>query len=94
MIIGKLLLASTAASLLALATLAVSATSASAYIACNREGGDCWHADKKVAAPAAKLDYHADDWYFHQKWDADKDHHFRDYHEGRGYYKSGIWIQL
>jgi hypothetical protein len=92
--IRNMLVASTAATLLGVAALAVSATAASAYVACNRDGGDCWHADKKVNAPGAKFDYHPDDWYFHQHWDADKDHHFRDYHEGRGYYKGGIWIQL
>jgi hypothetical protein len=36
--------------------------------------------------------FHPDDWYFHQHWDADR--HFRDYHEGRGYYKDGVWITL
>jgi hypothetical protein len=94
MAIRKMLFASTAVTLLGAAGLAVSATGASAYVACNREGGDCWHTDKRVSAPGARFDYHPDDWYFHQKWDADKDHHFRDYHDGRGYYKSGIWIQL
>jgi hypothetical protein len=82
------------ASLLGLGVLAVTAGTASAYVACNRDGGDCWHTDKKVRAPGESFDYHPDDWYFHQHWDADKDHHFRDYHEGRGYYKGGVWIQL
>ena len=86
--------AAAVATLLGVGTLLATTGAASAYIACNRDGGDCWHADKKVKAPSAKLDYHPDDWYFHQKWDADKDHHYRDYHEGRGYYKGGIWIQL
>jgi hypothetical protein len=35
-----------------------------------------------------------DDWYFHQHWDGDRDRHYRDYHEGRGYYKGGVWVQL
>jgi hypothetical protein len=70
--------------------LIASAGTASAYVACN--GSDCWHTDKRVSAPGMKFEYHPDDWYFHQKWDAD--HHFRDYHEGRGYYKGGVWITL
>ena len=59
--------------------------------ACN-PGGDCWHTDSRVTAPGVTFDYHPDDWYFHQHWDAD--HHFRDYHTGRGYYKGGVWITL
>jgi hypothetical protein len=93
MIVRKLIFAS-AAMLLGVAGMAASTTSASAYVACNHDGGDCWHSDKKVSAPGARFDYHPDDWYFHQHWDSDKDHHFRDYHEGRGYYKGGVWIQL
>ena len=69
------------------------AAPASAYVACNREG-DCWHTEKRVTAPGVRFDYHPDDWYFHQKWESDKDHHYRDYHEGRGYYKGGVWITL
>ena len=92
--IKNLLFASLAATLLGAAGLAVSASGAGAYVACNHDGGDCWHTDKKVKAPGVTFDYHPDDWYFHQHWDADKDHHFRDYHEGRGYYKGGIWVQL
>ena len=73
--------------------LTLTATSASAYVACNRDG-DCWHTEKRVTAPGVHFDYHPDDWYFHQHWDNDRDHHFRDYHEGRGYYKGGVWITL
>jgi hypothetical protein len=66
---------------------------ASAYVACNHEGGDCWHTEQRVRAPDAHIDYHPDHWYFHQKWEGN-DRHFRGYHEGRGYYRNGIWIQL
>ena len=71
--------------------LVVSATGAGAYVACNRDG-DCWHTDKKLHAPGVTFAFHPDDWFFHQKWDAD--HHFRDYHEGRGYYRNGVWVTL
>ena len=83
----KLLLAAGMAAGLSLAA----AAPASAYIACNHEG-DCWHTDKRVNGPGVHFDFHPDDWYFHQKWDNDR--HYRDYHEGRGYYKSGVWITL
>ena len=81
-----------ATAFLGLAGLAASATGASAYVACN--GGDCWHTDARPRAPGVTFAVHPDDWYFHQNWAADKDHQFRDYHAGRGYYKGGIWITL
>jgi hypothetical protein len=65
---------------------------ASAYIACNHEG-DCWHTEGRYSAPGVRFDYHPDDYYFHQRWDGGN-RHFRDYHEGRGYYRGGIWIGL
>ena len=93
MTIRKQILTTSAAAILALAGLAASSVAATAYIGCNREGGDCWHSESKVRAPGARLEYHPDDWYFHQKWDGG-DRHYRDYHEGRGYYKGGVWITL
>jgi hypothetical protein len=67
------------------------AAPASAYIACNRDG-DCWHTENRIDRPEARFDYHPDDWYFHRHWDSDREHHYRDYHEGRGYYRGGVWI--
>ena len=79
------------AALMATGVLAITAAPASAYVACNSEG-DCWHTDTRVAAPGVHFEYHPDDWYFHQHWDGDR--HFRDYHDGRGYYRGGVWITL
>ena len=73
------------------AALTISTMGASAYVACNHEG-DCWHTESRVRAPGVTFEYHPDDWYFHQHWDAG--HHFRDYHEGRGYWRSGVWVTL
>jgi hypothetical protein len=87
------LLAVSASVALGLLGLVAVAQPASAYMACNRDGGDCWHTDSRVHAPGVRFDYHPDDWYFHQKWDGG-DRHYRDYHEGRGYYKGGVWIGL
>jgi hypothetical protein len=89
----KALSATAFAALMATGALAATMGTASAYMACNRDGGDCWHTEKRVTAPGVRFDYHPDDWYFHQKWDGG-DRHYRDYHEGRGYYKGGIWIGL
>ena len=65
---------------------------ASAYIACNREG-DCWHTESRVAPPGVRFEFHPDDWYFHRHWD-DGRMHYREYHEGRGYWRNGVWITL
>jgi hypothetical protein len=64
---------------------------ASAYVVCNPDG-DCWHSDSRIHAPGVTFTYHPDDWYFHQTWDAN--HHWRDYHAGRGYWRGGIWVTL
>ena len=88
----KILLSASAAALLALGGLGFSSVAANAYMACNRDG-DCWHTESRVRAPGVRFDYHPDHWYFHQKWDGG-DRHYRDYHEGRGYYKGGVWIAL
>ena len=69
------------------------AAPASAYIACNHDG-DCWHTHSRVKVPGVTFEYHPDSWYFGQHWDADPNRHFRDYHEGRGYYRGGVWVTL
>ena len=77
----------------AFAAFAAGTTAASADIACNHEG-DCWHTDHRYRAPGVTFDYHPDDWYFHRHWEAERDRHWRDYHEGRGYYRNGVWVTL
>jgi hypothetical protein len=73
---------------LALGALALSAQGAAAYVACNGEGA-CWHADRHYRAPGVA--WHPDNWYFHQNLDKD---HWMGHHEGRGYYRGGVWIGL
>ena len=65
---------------------------ASAYIACNREG-DCWHTEDRIAPPGVHFEFHPDDWYFHRHWN-DPHMRWREYHEGRGYWRGGVWITL
>jgi hypothetical protein len=89
----KLLFSGAAMSVLTLAAVTLSAGSAAAYVACNHEG-DCWHTEARVTTPGVTFDYHPDDWYFHRHWDSDREHHWRDYHEGRGYYRGGVWVTL
>ena len=72
--------------------LVAASAPASARVVCNRDG-DCWHTESAPRVPGVKFETHPDDWYFHQHWDG-ADRHYRDYHEGRGYYRSGVWITL
>ena len=92
MVLKKLVSTACISALLAFAGVAASSVGASAYLACNHEG-DCWHTDRRVHVPGVTFSFHPDDWYFHQRWDGG-DRHYRDYHEGRGYYKGGVWITL
>jgi hypothetical protein len=73
-------------------TLVGMAGSASAYVACNREG-DCWHTEQRYSRPGVRFDYHPDDYYFHQRWD-DGRRHWREHRDGRGYYRNGIWLNF
>jgi hypothetical protein len=92
MSVKKFVLMSVAAAGLGASALALSATGASAYIACN-DAGDCWHTDTRYSPPGVTFAYHPDDWYFHRHWGDDR-YHWRDYHEGRGYYRGGVWVTL
>ena len=64
---------------------------ASAAVVCNR-AGDCWHVDKRVVYPRQRFEYHPDSWYFHQKWEADKNRRWHEHHDDRGYYENGAWV--
>ena len=87
------LFAASVAALLGASGLVLSSTNASAYVACNAEG-DCWHTDQRYHPPGVTFTYHPDDWYFHRHWADEHDRHWREYHEGRGYWRNGVWIQL
>ena len=81
----------TKAFLVGASALALTATSASAAIVCNGEG-DCWHVKAKSDyRPELKLNVHPDNW----KWaEAEgKNHRWRE-HEGHGYWRSGVWVDL
>ena len=79
-------------SLVVLGTALALSAPASAYVYCN--SGDCWHSDDRFRAHGVTVERHPDDWYFHQHWDRDRDHHWHDYHDGRGYWRGGVWITL
>ncbi len=80
------------AALLSTAAFAISAGSAAAYVVCNDEG-DCWHTDYRYHyRPGIHVEFHPDGWYFHRDWDNDRDRHWRGHHEGRGYWRNGVWV--
>ena len=85
---------SAAAIALLMGTGALVATTApaSARMVCDSYG-DCWHTDHRYKyGRDVGAQSHNDDWYFHQRWSDDKQRHYRDANDGRGYYKSGVWI--
>ena len=93
MMIKKIVLQAALGASIAAGALAATAAPAAAYVACNREG-DCWHTDRRYRVPGVTFSYHPDDWYFHQRWDNDRNRRFREYHEGRGYWRGGVWINI
>jgi hypothetical protein len=93
MILRKILLSGVAAALFGVLGVAATATSASAYVVCNRDG-DCWHTDRRDRVPGVRFEYHPDDWYFHQRWNDNRDRHWRERREGRGYWRNGVWLQF
>ena len=83
----KKLMQGASAALIAAAALAITATSASANVVCNGEG-ECWHVqDHYNYDPAFGVTVHPDNW----KW-GDADHYRWREHEGRGYWKGGVWV--
>jgi hypothetical protein len=91
MSITKILSSTAIAAGIALGGLAFTAPSASAYVACS--GNECWHVDRRYHyAPGVVVVHHPDDWYFHHNWQADHTYAWREHHEGRGYYRNGVWI--
>lgn len=79
------------AATVAAAGLALSASSASAYIACNGEGA-CWHVHRHANYnydPAVGIVVHPDNW----RWGANDHYTWRE-HSGRGYWRNGAWVKF
>ncbi|HXS08295.1 MAG TPA: hypothetical protein VN723_16000 [Rhizomicrobium sp.] len=77
------------ATIIGAGALAAAATTASAEIVCNRDG-DCWHVREHYDyQPTFGLIIHDDNW----RW-GDRDHYRWHEHDGRGYWKGGVWIQF
>ena len=68
------------------AALALSAASASAAIVCN--GDVCWHVKERYKYPSESKVIIRED-----GWKAGPSIKFRE-HEGRGYWRSGVWVDF
>ena len=91
--IRKTVSATALAALMTTGVIVATAAPAAARVVCNAEG-DCWHTDGPApVVPGITFNEHPDDWYFHQHWDGG-DRHWREYHDGRGYWRNGVWITL
>ena len=88
MSIKKLLIQTALGAVIGAGALAATATSASAYVACNR-AGECWHTADRGFRPGFGITVHEDNW----RW-RDRDHFRWHEHPGRGYWRSGVWINL
>jgi hypothetical protein len=70
----------------AVGALTFSVLSASAYIACS--GNTCWHVTERHDYPAhARVVIHEDNW----KWRSHEHYRWHE-HEGRGYWRGGVWV--
>ena len=91
-VISQALKSTLLAAALGVGAMALTAGSASAYVACNG-AGDCWHTDTRVHFPGVTLSFHNDKWWdrnrhnSHYSWhESDNDH---DWHHG--YWEHGTW---
>ena len=88
MTIHKLMTTGAVAALLGIGALAATSTAAEARIACNRFG-DCWHVnDRYDYPPQLGVRFYSDDWRWHHR----HGYHWRNDHDGRGYWRNGVWI--
>ena len=68
---------------------ALFSSSASAAIACNREG-ECWHTAKVYSYhPEYGVTIHESNW----RWGPSEHFTWRE-HTGRGYWRNGVWIRF
>lgn len=83
----KLILQGAMAAIIGAGALALTTSGVSAEVVCNG-AGDCWHTHEHYDyQPSFGVTVHPDNW----KW-GDRDHYRWHEHEGRGYWKSGVWI--
>jgi len=87
MTIRKLMTTGAVAAVLGIGALAATTTVAQARIACNRFG-DCWHVTDRYDYPARLgVRFYGDDWRRNHHG-----YHWRGDHDGRGYWRNGLWV--
>ena len=97
MTIRKLMSTGAIAVLLGVGALAAASTGAQARTVCNR-WGDCWHADHDYSYPAQLgIRIYGDDWRARHHWNdswrwQDRDYRWHEHHDGRGYWRDGVWV--
>ena len=70
-------------------SMALTATAASAEVVCNAEN-ECWHVHKHYDyKPEWNVAVHPDNW----RWGADEKYRWHE-HNGRGYWRNGVWIKF
>ena len=73
---------------IALASMTALAGAASADVVCSTTDNVCWHAHKHYDyKPEFGVVVHPDNW----AW-SDTDHYSWKEHDGRGYWRSGVWV--
>ena len=88
MTIRKIMTTGAVAALLGIGALAATSTAASAYTVCNRYG-DCWNERTRYNYPSTLgVRFYGDDWRNRHRGG----YHWRDHHDGHGYYRNGLWI--
>ena len=99
-ILRKCLTTGAIAALVGVGALAATSTAASARTVCNSDG-DCWHESTQYEYPTTLgARFYGDDYRtaHHEleranDMDRAKDHYtWRENHDGRGYYRQGLWV--
>lgn len=77
--------------MIAAGALALSATTSSAAVVCNRDG-DCWkvRGQPSYYKPDFGLRVYGDDW----RWKRGENYRWRSVGRGHGYYRDGVWITI
>jgi hypothetical protein len=91
-IIRNLLTTGAIAALVGVGALAATSSAASARTVCNSDG-DCWHESSQYTYPSTVGAHYYGDDYRTTHPDSDTNHYtWRDNHDGRGYYRQGVWV--
>jgi hypothetical protein len=86
-VMTKLLVTAALSAVIGAGSLVAFTAPASAAIVCNRDG-DCWHTTERYRyRPAWGLTVHPDNW----TWRDSRRYRWRE-HDGRGYWRGGVWI--